>query len=162
VLQTGSFTLTGIVWLLWLHSSYSLLRHAGTKVTRFSPGWAVGCWFLPLVNLVRPYQVVRELLQRSRGLNASAETIARHSADVALWWLAWLAGTAGVLQYAATLESAKTSADFIFADNLGIVGCNLEAAAALLAYHVVRQILRAQNAAAALADSPVTPPAAGQ
>jgi Domain of unknown function (DUF4328) len=81
VLQTGSFTLTGIVWLLWLHSSYSLLRHAGTKVTRFSPGWAIGCWFLPLVNLVRPYQIVRELLLRSRGLNASAEPIARPSAD---------------------------------------------------------------------------------
>ena len=75
VLQGGTFIVTGIVWLLWLHSSYGLLRYLGTKVTRFSPGWAVGCWFVPFVNLVRPYQVVEEL--RLRLSVATRRTIAR-------------------------------------------------------------------------------------
>jgi Na+/proline symporter len=31
----------------------------------FSPGWAVGWWFVPFANLVKPFQVMRELYNES-------------------------------------------------------------------------------------------------
>jgi hypothetical protein len=160
-LQVGLFIVTGIVWLLWLHSAYGLLRLVGTRVTRFSPGWAVGCWFVPLVNLVRPYQVVKELRLRSHGLNATAEAVPRLSGEVtALWWLTWLAANIACLLYAALLGSATTAADVVSAAKIGYAGDNLEAAAALLAIYLVRQIRNAQKLAVAPADPPATLPVA--
>jgi hypothetical protein len=32
---------------------------------RFTPGWAVGWWFVPFANLVKPFQTVRELWKAS-------------------------------------------------------------------------------------------------
>jgi hypothetical protein len=161
VLQVGSFIATAIVWLFWLHSSYGLLRHLGTKVTRFSPGWAVGCWFVPFVNLVRPYQVVKELRLRSLALNAIAEPEARLAGDLtASWWLTWLAATGAVMLYAARLWSAETAAEVIRADKIGFLGNNMEAIAAVIAYYLVRRIRNAQKLAALPADAPVAPPAA--
>jgi hypothetical protein len=155
-LQVGLFIVTGIVWLLWLHSSYGLLRQVGTKVTRFSPGWAVGFWFVPLVNLARPYQVVRELRLRSRNLNATAEPEPQLSGEVtALWWLTWLAANVACLLVAAQLAGATTAADIISADKVLFAGDNLAAAAALLAIYLVRQIRSAQK----LAAVPAAPPA---
>ncbi|HVT58890.1 MAG TPA: DUF4328 domain-containing protein [Thermoanaerobaculia bacterium] len=161
VLRAGLFIVTGIVWLLWLHRSYGLLRFLGTKVTRFSPGWAVGCWFVPFVNLVRPYQIVKELRLRSRNLNATAEPAPQLAGEVtALWWLTWLAANVTEVLYAALLWSAETPADIIRADKTGFAGDNLEAAAALLAIYLVRQIRNAQKLATFPAIPPVTPPVA--
>jgi Domain of unknown function (DUF4328) len=160
VLQAGTFIVTGIVWLLWLHSSYGLLRHLGTKVTRFSPGWAVGYWLVPFVNLVRPYQILSELQVRTGTLNATAKPKAQLYLEVPAWWLTWLGASVAVMQYAALLWSAKSAAEVIAADNLGFAGNNLQALAALFAYYMVRRIHNAQKLAALPAASPVTPPVA--
>ena len=32
---------------------------------RFSPGWSVGWWFIPALNLLRPYQVIKEIWRGS-------------------------------------------------------------------------------------------------
>jgi hypothetical protein len=55
-----------IGWLVWQHRDHRLLRHA-VGPTRFTPGWAVGWWFVPFANLVRPYQVVREAASVGEG-----------------------------------------------------------------------------------------------
>src|SRR5260370_20338084 len=58
------------LWLCWLHRAYSNLKLLGTRETRFTTGWAVGYWFLPVFNLFRPYQIVSDLWMRSREANA--------------------------------------------------------------------------------------------
>src|SRR2546430_13548182 len=40
-----------------------------SKRSRFSQGWAVGCWLIPFVNLVRAYQTMKDLWLRSESLN---------------------------------------------------------------------------------------------
>ncbi|MEP7105704.1 MAG: DUF4328 domain-containing protein [Chloroflexota bacterium] len=50
----------------WCHRVYRNLPALGVHATRFTPGWAAGWWFVPLFNLVRPYQVLREIWVDSR------------------------------------------------------------------------------------------------
>ncbi len=50
---------TIIVFLIWEHRSNSNLRPLGVPRPEFSSGWAVGSWFVPIVNLVVPFQIVR-------------------------------------------------------------------------------------------------------
>lgn len=84
--QLFFFIATGIAWLTWLHRAYSNLSLAGTGKSDHTPGWAVGWWFVPFMNLVRPYQIVRELWLRSAKDNG-LETVKGLAAPViVIWW----------------------------------------------------------------------------
>lgn len=53
-----------MVFLLWLRRRYAnlaTLRHH----TTYQPGWAIGSFFVPFLNFVRPFQIVRETLKYS-------------------------------------------------------------------------------------------------
>jgi hypothetical protein len=50
-----------IVACVWQHRAASAARALGLPATH-SPGWGVGCWFVPFVNLFMPYQAIRDCL----------------------------------------------------------------------------------------------------
>jgi hypothetical protein len=86
--QPCVFILAAFFWFLWVYRSYANLRLLGTGKTRYSPGWAVGYWFAPIINLLAPYWVVRELWVRSAMANASEE-LGPAPPIVGLWWVVW-------------------------------------------------------------------------
>jgi len=50
-----------IVFLVWQYRAAQVAR-ALRYPARHSPGWGVGCWFVPVVNLWMPYQAIRDCL----------------------------------------------------------------------------------------------------
>lgn len=78
-----------VLFLVWLHRSVANLRSLEANEAppsfRFTPGWAVAWFFLPIANLVRPYQVMRELYSRSNPAGYSSPLIG-------WWWASWIAG----------------------------------------------------------------------
>ena len=144
--QTLAFIIAAVIWLVWLHRAYSNLGAIGTRKSRFTSGWAVGYWFVPFINLVRPYQIVVDLWLRSDSLNSqdSALDLARPSI-ISWWWGVYLLfGLGGrlVVSYAQSAQSLSqllqmTDID-MSVDAIGIV-------AALLAIAVVRGIDQRQQ-----------------
>lgn len=63
--QLCSFFITAIFFLLWTYRSYRKLSALSDRNLRFSPGWAVGWYFVPIMNLFRPYQVMEEMWKES-------------------------------------------------------------------------------------------------
>jgi hypothetical protein len=59
------FTLATVVALVfalvWQFRAASAARALGFGARR-SPGWGVGCWFVPIVNFWMPYQAIRDCL----------------------------------------------------------------------------------------------------
>jgi len=55
------YIITAIAWVTWYKRMYANLPALGAKHIRFTPGWAVGGWFVPFLNLVRPYEIAQEL-----------------------------------------------------------------------------------------------------
>jgi hypothetical protein len=51
----------GIVFLVWQYRAAQVAR-ALRYPADHSPGWGVGCWFVPVVNLWMPYQAMRDCL----------------------------------------------------------------------------------------------------
>lgn len=146
VLQVLAFVITGIVWLVWLQRAYTNLGAVGVKKARFTPGWAVGYWFVPFVNLVRPYQIVVDLWQRSDGLNAadSVEDLPRPPI-ISWWWGVYLlSGFAGRAS-ASLISDAHTAREFITATDVGVVVDAIGIISALLAVAVVRGIDQRQQ-----------------
>jgi hypothetical protein len=64
-LQAVAYIVASILFLIWFHRAYKNLRPLGAVNLTYSPGWAVGGFFVPFLNLVRPFQVMREIWKAS-------------------------------------------------------------------------------------------------
>jgi uncharacterized membrane protein len=94
ILQLPIFILTVIFFLIWLHRSYKNLDPLGARHLEHTPGWAVGYWFIPILNLFKPFQVVRDIWNESDPdvdpemgfLSGGGGT----PALLGVWWALWL------------------------------------------------------------------------
>jgi hypothetical protein len=50
-----------VIFLVWQHRAATVARALRYPACH-SPGWGVGCWFIPIVNLWMPYQALRDCL----------------------------------------------------------------------------------------------------
>jgi hypothetical protein len=85
----GTFLLSIVAVGVWTHRACAnghALGSRGDWVTpSVSPAMAVGSYFIPFVNLVRPYQAMREI---------DSATLGHSSTDplLGLWWATWIVG----------------------------------------------------------------------
>ena len=62
------YVASAVAFLMWQFRVSGNIRRFGMPSQQFSPGWGVVTWFVPIVNLFLPYQVMAELW---RGSNAT-------------------------------------------------------------------------------------------
>jgi hypothetical protein len=93
-IQLLAWILSAIFFCRWFHRAHQNLTRLGIVELKYSPRWAVGGFFVPFLNLVRPYQVMTEVWKRSMGVWAerpSAHAGAEPPRDlVGLWWAGFL------------------------------------------------------------------------
>ncbi len=65
VSQATLLAATAVAFMTWLYRCRANLRAFGTRHLRFSRNWAIFGFLVPVVNLVRPYKVTREVWQAS-------------------------------------------------------------------------------------------------
>ena len=75
-----------VLFLMWKHRASKNLAPLGVSNQRFSPRWAVAYYFIPILNLFRPYQAMEEIYLRSRIDTASTPSYS----IVTAWWCLWL------------------------------------------------------------------------
>lgn len=143
----GAFAVSGMLFLLWFHRAYSNLTRLGISGLRWGPGWAVGAWFVPILNLFRPPRMAADIWRGSDPALPAQARLSRGMTPglVASWWLLLLVG-AVVGRLAATLEShAGTPAALRTAVTAALVSHAVTIGAALLAIAVVRSITTRQG-----------------
>ena len=83
-----------ILFCVWVHRGNANARALGAQSMRFSPGWAVGWFLVPFMNLFRPYQVVREVWKASAPEVSSRWEQLQTPVLVKAWWamllVSWL------------------------------------------------------------------------
>jgi hypothetical protein len=131
----------GIVWLVWQHRAQSNLRALGAAGLKYTPGWAVGWWFIPFANVVLPFLTMRELWKASDPQSGSTEWLARRTTPMlGLWWAGWLIMQIlfqigrGIDRDLKTVGDLRSEAWFFVAANLSLV------VTGVLAILVVRSI----------------------
>jgi hypothetical protein len=138
------FLVSGILWLVWQHRGHANLHAAGVDRLRFTPGWAVGWWFVPFANIVKPFQTVRELWKASDGSPQWWET--KTWPVIGWWWAGYL--VFNVLDGVASAYFADESVtvdSLITGDKLSIAGDVASVATAILAIWIVRSVTRRQS-----------------
>ena len=146
LLWLAVFLATAIAFLLWLHRAYRNLPALGNprQQLEYSPGWAVGYFFIPFVNLVYPYRAVREIWQKSDPrVRTDDDFMWQDTSTPALlvaWWIMWLASGVTSRIYATLTSKAETPDTILWATKFGILPDVLSIIAAVLALLVVKKI----------------------
>ena len=91
VLQIMLYVATVIFFCVWLYRANENLRAFNPWARpEHSSGWAVGSFFVPLVNLVVPYRAVKEVWQKSLPPDEAYLSEPSPPAVFPVWWLFWL------------------------------------------------------------------------
>ncbi|HYU57511.1 MAG TPA: DUF4328 domain-containing protein [Actinomycetota bacterium] len=140
-----------VLWLVWQHRSQSNLRALGMQDLRYTPGWAVGWWFIPVANIWMPYLTVRELWRASDPAAGPSDWKTRQARPVLAWWLTYLLpGVVIVPLFVIAAVQAADTEDVLpllrVLQAMTIGGAVLQVAAAALATVIVLTVTRNQVA----------------
>jgi Domain of unknown function (DUF4328) len=153
LLQSGLGILTGIIFLKWIYRSYKNIQGFGAQGLRFSPGWAVGYYFIPILSLIRPVQVMSEIWRASDDPRDWPKRPG--SWLIASWWTLFLVYT-GITQISLELAiQASTNEQWTLAAVLAILGDFFSIPLSLAALRLVTEIYRRQRR---LVEGPATLP----
>lgn len=83
----GLYVVTVIFFSIWIVRAHHNVRGFGANGMTISPGWAVGYFFIPFINLVRPYIAMSELWRASKRPNRWSSL---KSGIVPYWWGLWI------------------------------------------------------------------------
>lgn len=88
-LQIAAYVAAGVLFLVWFYRVRINTGLLNPSEPRRGPGWAIGGWFCPVVNLWFPVQIMFDAV---RSVPAWATGRRPGGALVGWWWGLWLAG----------------------------------------------------------------------
>ncbi|REJ87998.1 MAG: DUF4328 domain-containing protein [Planctomycetota bacterium] len=91
-----AFLVSGVAFLNWIYRAHRNLPSLGALELTYTPGWTVAYFFIPILNLFRPYQAVVEIMQGSDPGNVpGSERTASDTQPAGWWWTCWLIASFG-------------------------------------------------------------------
>ena len=125
LLQSFIAVATGITFLKWIYRAYKNTQGFGAEGLRYSPGWAVGYYFLPVLGLVRPVQVMSEIWRVSENPHDWRQRAG--SWLIGAWWGLFL------IYSIATQLALRIAIEYSVADKLTLANWSLALGLAIVA-----------------------------
>jgi hypothetical protein len=150
VLMLVIFVLAGI----WIYRASANLRSFGASRLPTSPGWAVGWYFVPFANLLKPFQAMSEIWRASsvplQWEQAATPPLLR------LWWALWLINSfLGNITFRVSMHAEEVAA-LLNANSLLIASDLVSIPLSLVFAHMLHRI---EDMQARQSSSPGIPPA---
>jgi len=138
-----------VIFLVWFRRAYANGPALGLYRLRVGKGWAIGAWFVPILNLFRPKQIANDCWRAGdpdRPLGSPFGWDGPVSPLLNWWWGVWLlSGT--VANFASRLPFETVEEDKTYT-TAAIVSSALWLVASVLAILVVRRTTTRQEARA--------------
>ena len=142
LLYLSTFMFTVIAFLMWQHRIRKNADYVGVNGLRFSVAGVIGWWFVPIMNIFRPYQVMKEMWQSNyHGVNEQPEWRDLAVSGLLGWWWGlflvggWLRNIAGIIS-----RRSDTIDSLITAGWIDIVSFVIWMLSAVSAIALVREI----------------------
>ncbi len=133
-----------VILFMWIYRANYNVRCFGARDMRFTPGWAVGWFFVPIFNAWRPYQVMKEIWKTSINvLDWANQPVSR----VLIWWwvLSFFCSSfdKGAMKMYWRAEKAS---EYMTADIMSIAADGVSLVTSCLLLVIIRKIYNAQMA----------------
>lgn len=140
ILYLIAFVISTVTFIQWFRRAYFNL-HLKVNHLSHSEGWAAGSWFVPVVSLYRPYQIMKELYQETKellikkGLSVNGNFT---TGSLGWWWTLWIINNIigqFVFRYATKAESID---ELIISTNASIIDSIVGIPLALITIKVIK------------------------
>ncbi|MET0760679.1 MAG: DUF4328 domain-containing protein [Flavobacterium sp.] len=90
ILYLVVFIISAITFIQWFRRAYYNLNIRTN--CNHSDGWAAGSWFVPIISLFRPYQIMKEMWDKTTGMIQSKSLKKEENSTIifGLWWTLWI------------------------------------------------------------------------
>jgi hypothetical protein len=134
--QVAVFIVIAVLFLRLLYKAVQRAKGFAVPFTYVSSGWAVGYWFIPLMNLYRPFQAVKALFAACTQEAGPTAKPAAGEQLLSAWWAMFLIGNAAGWALASSTTDFNSRAGLTSYAEYSI-GCNLLVIASTLLFAVV-------------------------
>ncbi|MEY3441953.1 MAG: hypothetical protein RLZZ519_234 [Bacteroidota bacterium] len=132
---------SAVTYIQWFRRAYFNL-HLLDNNLRFTEGWASGAWFVPILSLFRPYQIMTELFKETKNI-LSRRIPDFHTRDhsnlLGIWWALWVINNFwGNISARVALEANDVD-QLVVATNISLWNCIVSIPLAILAVKVIQE-----------------------
>ncbi len=84
------FIISAVTFIQWFRRAYFNLNIRTN--CNHSEGWAAGSWFVPIISLYRPYQIMKEMWDKTTNLikSKTSDYAENSTMIIGLWWTLWI------------------------------------------------------------------------
>jgi len=146
-----------VIFLKWIYRvSANAHFYSATDMT-YSAGWSVGWFFVPIMNLFRPYRAMKETWQVSvAGPDVNSPFDVEVPSILPMWWALWIIYSISSRISLRVAMVADSTEDLLTADYVSLVDYTLGICLSLVAVMMVRELTKIQTERGADIDgSPV-------
>ncbi|HBN05190.1 MAG TPA: hypothetical protein DD434_05305 [Bacteroidales bacterium] len=146
ILYSGFFIISAITFIMWFRRAYYNL-HQKISYLSWKEGWASGAWFVPILNLYRPYQIMMELyketieLLKKKDNNLASKLTTTY---VNLWFSLWIVSNIlSNISFRYQIK-AKSIDELITSTILNMISCIIVIPLAIITIKVIKDYSKAE------------------
>lgn len=140
ILYLIAYIISAVMFIRWFRRAFYNLQLRVQYLSN-SDGWAAGSWFVPIVSLYKPYQIMKELYEETKGALTKNELGPRHdlsTGHLGWWWALWIiTNISGQIIFRYSWD-AETLEALTFITQMSMIDNILKIPLALLAIKVVK------------------------
>lgn len=136
--------ISGITFIQWFRRAYYNLHQKVDNLSH-TEGWAAGSWFVPIICLFRPFQIMKELyIETNFYLVSKGAAIKRELSPfyLGLWWTLWI--ISNIIAQIVFRSSADTINEIIGIAFLSLVGNVIGVVLAFVTVKVIKDYAEAE------------------
>lgn len=141
------YIIAGVLFLRWFYLAYRNLPSLGVSALYYRPIWAIVWFFVPILNLYKPYQMM-SITWRASDPEPEYRGAAWRSATltplVGIWWVIWIFGEIVREITGIGVRDAKSWQDVAIIEALIVAFSSLLTTAGTVLIEIIRKIDRRQ------------------
>lgn len=133
------FVASAVAFIMWFRRAYNNIKCLGTDINHYE-NWTVISWFIPVLNLFRPYQIMREMYKKSDEYITSRDSEHKPAEliFVGWWWALWImTALYGNIVQVITIN-AESLGDYLLSSKLFVLNVLLTVPLALCTIRVIK------------------------
>ncbi len=131
-------------FIRWFYRAYYNLHLIGLPHIKLKAGWAIGCWFVPILNLYRPYTIMDEIWRGTEALTQGdfSENWRTRNAGglVAGWWTTFIITSAFSNIAGTKLVNAEGAVAYLNAIHTDMASEAVHLIAAFVALNLIKKV----------------------
>ena len=146
-----SFIVSGVFFLKWIYRANANCKGFGANDMKFTSGWSIGWYFIPIMNFFKPFKAMEEIWLVSHKGPEKWQTIEDAAKEqnekkiLNLWWLFWIGSFIFGQQSSRLYNKAEDLDSLINAYYFSIGHYLWEIILTLIAIKLVKSIQSSQN-----------------